>query len=381
MKVKSRQNISSRRYGQFIIDFVNAKTILDAYEVLFDNLDELYISNAVYFNTAESSDKPIMIPEDIDFKEYWQRAVADIKKNYREFLGQFGEIERRVVELAMMQAEYLQVIYYQDFLQNEPGRYIVRDMGRNDDDEEDNREYAVQEIFDLEKQVFRLKSVPLYKHEKVGEYDLNHPYLNQKYKMELDTLRYLSKKYVELRKVLTREKMDQLYKFTLDKLNGYIDCHANLAVLRNIFQHAVEEICETKNMFGYVSTILNHYNANRTYSVYPQEDGKLITAFSYDEDDFYLWIDGYGGRNWSFVYKDLASYILCFCMVEFLRDHENINRLNKCTRCGQYFIQLKKGKKIFCSDKCRLAFHNRKRIESGEHAKYKREGRRKGLYQ
>ena len=56
------------------------------------------------------------------------------------------------------------------------------------------------------------------------------------------------------------------------------------------------------------------------------------------------------------------------------RGNEIFPYIKKCEWCINYYPAntLNKNQR-FCSDKCRQDWHNRKRIESGEHARYKRE--------
>lgn len=73
--------------------------------------------------------------------------------------------------------------------------------------------------------------------------------------------------------------------------------------------------------------------------------------------------------------------VLAYCLITFIESERNRKLIHKCRMCRNFFLSKKLGEHKFCSKKCRLSFHNRKRIESGEHARYKREGRKQGKYQ
>lgn len=77
----------------------------------------------------------------------------------------------------------------------------------------------------------------------------------------------------------------------------------------------------------------------------------------------------------------LADYYdipLIYCFVEFVKVPENKKRLKSCQECQKFYISKTLRESKFCSDHCRLKYHNRQRIESGENAEYKRQKRREG---
>ncbi len=72
-----------------------------------------------------------------------------------------------------------------------------------------------------------------------------------------------------------------------------------------------------------------------------------------------------------------AHYAISFLLINFLKLPNSVNLINRCHECNNIFIELKKTKnRRFCSDKCRLALHNRRRIESNKI--YKRERKEAG---
>lgn len=59
-----------------------------------------------------------------------------------------------------------------------------------------------------------------------------------------------------------------------------------------------------------------------------------------------------------------------------LTQGDDLKRLRICENpaCGKMFVQSRKDK-VYCVDKCRLDFHNKKNTESGYHREYQRKGR------
>ncbi len=66
-----------------------------------------------------------------------------------------------------------------------------------------------------------------------------------------------------------------------------------------------------------------------------------------------------------------------YSLVEFLL-HNDRRKLKLCDECTKFYISKTIRPSRFCSDKCRLAWNNRKRIESGEAREYKRRKRAEG---
>jgi hypothetical protein len=77
--------------------------------------------------------------------------------------------------------------------------------------------------------------------------------------------------------------------------------------------------------------------------------------------------------------KELAAFDELFELASkslaiFLSDEKNIPKLKKCKCCDRFFVAQRVNEKTkCCSDKCREGYNNRRRIESGESAAYKRE--------
>ena len=69
--------------------------------------------------------------------------------------------------------------------------------------------------------------------------------------------------------------------------------------------------------------------------------------------------------------------IVAFSLTEFLVNSDR-RKLKFCEECNNFYISQTIRPSRFCSDKCRLAWHNRKRIESGQAKEYKKMKRTEG---
>jgi hypothetical protein len=66
-----------------------------------------------------------------------------------------------------------------------------------------------------------------------------------------------------------------------------------------------------------------------------------------------------------------------YSLTEFLLQNDR-RKLKFCDGCYKFYISKTIRNQRFCSSKCRMKFHNQRRIESGEHREYKRKKRMEG---
>jgi hypothetical protein len=113
-----------------------------------------------------------------------------------------------------------------------------------------------------------------------------------------------------------------------------------------------------------------HYEAPFPYKLkFVVENGNLDVKIRYDVEKEFIgsWLEPKWFRNMKI---ELLNYLM--------DKNEDKRKLKKCRECKKFYISKSLSSK-YCSDKCRMAYHNRKRIKSGEHARYKRERRASGL--
>jgi hypothetical protein len=78
--------------------------------------------------------------------------------------------------------------------------------------------------------------------------------------------------------------------------------------------------------------------------------------------------------------KNVTAYtrILALATARFLAAPRNRELIRICEECGIFYLTKRVVNSRFCSDKCRLALHNRKRIKAGDNKSYKADKRKKG---
>jgi hypothetical protein len=83
----------------------------------------------------------------------------------------------------------------------------------------------------------------------------------------------------------------------------------------------------------------------------------------------------------AYCLQDYYDRPITYCLIELLKTRVFQERLKKCSYCNNFFASKTARETRFCSDKCRLTYHNRKYISSGKAREYKRKGRLEGKYQ
>jgi hypothetical protein len=105
------------------------------------------------------------------------------------------------------------------------------------------------------------------------------------------------------------------------------------------------------------------------YLIIYQDDCKSLIEISADGSiNPGLEIDTIGG----------VERLVAFCVVTFLQVRTVRGLLGRCIECSKFYFAKKMGRHNFCASKCRMKYHNRKRIESGEAAEYKKKKREEG---
>jgi hypothetical protein len=98
-----------------------------------------------------------------------------------------------------------------------------------------------------------------------------------------------------------------------------------------------------------------------------------------DIDRYFFMSGGEHYRDLRYRFHDFFRSLVAYSLIEFLTNNDR-RRLKKCDKCGLFFVSKTVRKSKFCSDKCRLAHHNRRYILSGKAREYKKRGRMLGRY-
>jgi hypothetical protein len=139
--------------------------------------------------------------------------------------------------------------------------------------------------------------------------------------------------------------------------------------LRNLFA----EIAPYEDLS--TSDLIHEYNAYYATVIAPRVDSPLDSSTR--------------GNRQLFDEGNPLSFeeVIAFCVVHFLRCPRNLILFHKCAVCGRYYLSKRADPKSqvnrprFCQKSCNDKFHNKRRIESGEHAAYLKKARANGKYQ
>jgi hypothetical protein len=128
---------------------------------------------------------------------------------------------------------------------------------------------------------------------------------------------------------------------------------------------------------------LNIYNSEKMTKFIFDENGILIEVPNFDEKDLLDLNEAIPITGFPSTYIHFER-LLGYSFIAFIKSINNRAYLGKCLNCEKHFIKTKldmKNPQKFCrynGDDCRNAYNNRRRIESGEAAEYKRKKRKKG---
>jgi hypothetical protein len=81
------------------------------------------------------------------------------------------------------------------------------------------------------------------------------------------------------------------------------------------------------------------------------------------------------------AFPDYLEGMPCNLLVNLLLSGPYAKKIKRCPHCGKFFISKTARSSIYCSDKCRLDFHNKEYIQSGKAKGYKKQARAAGRYQ
>lgn len=176
------------------------------------------------------------------------------------------------------------------------------------------------------------------------------------------------------------ERWTSLGNTDFDKINKIRVLHTELcadhSAISKVKEHliiAFEEILSANNIYktGKSRHFLSKY-LSLGRGLYVSVEGTLHERIPFSENSFI-------GPDFSVETFDDP---IAFCFVEFWKEEQSWQYLKKCSKCKQFFfrktLKVELSGNHFCSDKCRLAFHNEKNIKSGKHAEYKRQKRKEG---
>jgi hypothetical protein len=385
-------NEISKQYEKFVLEFVNAKTSDEIFSKLLDNISETFNFSPQFkekakrhfptrksFSALPKIEKQLLLLF-IKKKEFWKKAEGHIN------LDRNGGSGRHLIDCD-----------YKD-----GGSFIYKDYVRNDDDweysvtegnavkvhlsefseiwkekwgYEDNITFGIsrmanarhdfRRLINIEKSISRLKK--LISKSKYSEIDK----LARGYKTTFFASKYVRERQRNLKNILNELRKGK----KLSEING-----AKVLVgVYNRFCKSRLRISSTDHFYNkMVALTENHFHTSENKTdLHPYE--RFNSLFPTGEKHYAVY-PRIGKVDISLGWLKPFRIAIIFCAVEFLRNIDT-RKIERCQICREFFISKKirsADENTFCSDKCRMAYNNRKRIESGEAKEYKRRKRMEG---
>jgi hypothetical protein len=349
--------------GDAVVDFINADSTDEACLSLIPKIQIEYGFSSNFTKNARNT-FPFLehITDDL---QQWQKRIIDLHFNY---WAEESLIEEAVWNLMLLFWEY-------DFskdkliLQNELDGKLVR-IPLKDVDKNFNK---------IEKKI--INSCP--------ENALAEPWKNTLQGFELydhiSKMRMFAKLISKAGDDISIEQEKEIRSLLKnDLLRAHSEIHYRQVIIKIIINRAIYGV--RLDRYGPLNHLIDSYERSISLTIEILPDGNLQFKDPVQRKEFFTQYykpptEQDENRNYFMVgAKNLDAYIsaIYHFFVEFLKPFNNINRFHHCKNCNKYFISQTKRKAIFCSKKCRQDWHNKERIKSGEHAKYKRKKRMEG---
>ncbi|MBN1932311.1 MAG: hypothetical protein JW786_11970 [Desulfobacterales bacterium] len=352
----------TRMMGQLVIDFVNAENSDEAGLTYLANLQKIFDFPEDFVEEAQGNFpriynyKSVLNEEETDaLKCIVQKdLVANIVLDEYFVLGVTGVETEEVFSNTTGESLYTQIV---PITKQEASHFIKRFIVENWGDSL-SITANLQDIHD--------KIEPLLRKERRGDGV-------QEVKSLLADFQYLDAKLIQHKKRINPEKFSTIEKFANIFSQNYIE-HKEMLSISTTLREVIIDIINNKKIVpsSFLNFFLVFYNLISWGKVYLAEDGLLVEELPFTESNFQR--DKI--EQTPLYLKEYYCQPISYCLINFLKNRDNLKLLHKCQNCGKFYISKTLRESIFChGDKCRLAFHNRRRIESGENREYKRKKR------
>jgi hypothetical protein len=327
---------TDRIFGKLIVDLTNAKTYQEAYHKLFLNMQE-----ALSFSDQFAKKAKTFLPPPLEKHEKTLCKLLLKESDTRD------AVDRHLLGLSLALKGY------------DPQKQTLTVSHFDLPEDSTNFDEAVYgENFEV-----HINQEPIYLIEISGS------------KM-IKLLMRIGQKILEKKNSLPSGRFSQLKSISQFKMVFFYNkmpfsLYEHISKTQEELTQLLENVLNVTNLSD--SKIFNDYllTYNKVKSeLVAQGNGQIIEKSRFVEDNFLK-------RN-LFPQCDPYKEIMAYCAVEFLKHPANKKLIHQCDQCKNFYISKTIRTSKFCSDRCRLAWHNRKRIESGKAKEYKRRKRAEG---
>lgn len=341
----------SRRCGQIVMNFVNAKFTDEACDQLIVGIQQ------VYNVSSDFSENAIKAFPHID------ELISSLTKQERTLLNYFYK-EGPLIGSVAEELELLGYRYEDHDCQKQTLTFW--EISWTDDALEDDSDDGPTYTGPITKRIDELK-------------EPNGESMPPEILKEIRTLMEMGIKIQKLKDRMPEKRYCEIK--TLSEYYG--KCHSGYELIgdrRNKLKKILNDIVNgkalSKNKF--FDEFLRKYNFSCRPGIEIQSDDTLVYNSHFFKEAEFINLD-FGPDVISYSWpKPYDAAILNF-FFEFLIISENKKLIHQCDECEKFFISKTVRKQRFCpGNKCRLSYHNRKRIRSGEAKEYKRKKRKGG---
>jgi hypothetical protein len=351
MDKQKKEKIS--KYGKLVCDFANAQTTDDVLISFFDNLQSAFkFSKSFTKKALKQFPTKKIITEKLTVKEkelleiLWQRNKALKSCNTATNHLYFDTDKYYPINSTF---QFIQKTYY---------------TGIPD---------PKQDYFPLDISISE-KEIEAYIEERI-EYHREYFDIEDTFKKNLlNKLNKLAKLYhqVEDMKSGATKRFLKIEKMAGTYLENYL-LHDYVRENQEFLKSILSQIIKLDDAYktDAFKDILELYNKIEQKTYIDKQKNQIMKEDAFIESNYFDYAA-------SFVLEKIFKLPVSYCLVELLKEKENIGKIKNCNKCNKYFIEIRKGRKQYCTDKCRLDYHNRIRIDSGEHAAYVSKKRKEG---
>jgi len=338
------------KYGKLICEFANAKTTDDILISFFENLQSAF-NFSKNFTKKALKEFPI-IKVTID-------KLRDDEKKLLESIF----LQNKVLKLCnhFFNKASLHIVKYDPI----NSLFVVSEQFQTKDSDDNIHQ------FQYETSRFTKEKINSIFFQKIRIDNEKKDKLEAKLNAELDKIISLSNQIEEIKE--KEPKRFAAFDSVIETYQKIYKLHDYVKGTQDFLKGILSQI--TKSGDAYESEvfkiILEQYNNIQQKTYFDKKKHQLLKSKPFIEENFL-------SSDSRFDLKEIFNLPIIYCLVEVLTEEENIRKVKNCNKCNNYFIEKRRGKKLYCTDKCRLDYHNKKNIESGKHAEYMRGKRQEG---